>query len=830
MIDIKKIIQYLEGHFRRGRPILMTGAGFSREAKNLKNQKLPFGSELAEQIWNLVYPGDIYEPQTSLQDIFEIAKARHKNDLERLLKEQLTVDPHTSDLTMYENYFSLPWFRCYTLNADNLDKAVDAKYKLKRRIEAIDGMPEKSETTDKKGHIGNKLFSVHLHGIVENGCENLTFGMTQYALRGRYTDSWYSTFASEIMTHPVVFVGTNLDEPSLWSHIEQRSTKGGRGVKEHRRKSFLVTPNLSKARAGLLEAYNVEWIQMDGLQFYDQILKHLVGTTEIGLKTLSETSRNSQESIENDKKLYTVEEFLDKASKEKIDKTACEFLEGSEPTWNDLRCGAAAERESNKQLFKIGDDLLSQRKSNVLILTGTAGSGKSTLAKSLALHFHESGAHIGWIDEIHRPHPRTIRKALDVEDGPKILFIEDAEIYGNSLESVVRELLSINKNRLIVITLRSNLVRRYLGDLKGDSNFTEFDVPHLKDQDIDGILDSLDKFNRLGLLKGKPREEQKKILSGKCGRQLLVAMIEATSGRDFDEKCVDEFEQLTKEEKKYYSTAVIATLKGISIGKDDLIISTEQQSNSHIELLENLINRGLLLALNSSLKVRHKVISEKVFDHMVAEGYVPEALAGLLFSLCAKLDTALPKNTRPWRNVSTLLNNEFLFRSCGKDLGDSVYGEVEIILKENHHYWLQRGTFHVKYGNLNHAEQFINQAYALEPKDDFVLVERCYLRLKIAHSNPLKTDAKEIADESISELVGLIERRGYKDPYPVHILGIQALSWLKNGPLSKSEKLALLTLIRQKVEESMIHHSRRPEIQELQKIVNTEYLSMAVEK
>lgn len=817
----KKIVEYLSGQFERGRPILVSGAGFSSYAKNLKGEPVPSGPKLAEKIWGLVYPDVEYEEKTQLQDIFEIAKAQCRTSLISLLNEHLIIDPSKSDLSAYEKIFLFPWYRSYTLNADNLDKVLNTHYMFRRKLLAIDGMAEKSISTDSIGSIADNLFSIHLNGIFERDPDAITFGRLQYARRTRFADPWYSTFTTEIMTHSVVFIGTTLDEPPLWEHIEQRDIKGGRGVRENRPWSFLITRDLSKPRADLLKQYNVEWLNLELEEFYEEILSKCKGAVASGYKALRALSQEERQTMETDSKLYTVETLLDKEHKE-IEGTASDFLLGSEPTWNDIRCGAASKRHCDNDLFKKVKEIKKQRKHHVLILTGTAGSGKSTVAKRIALELHKQGENIGWIDQYHCPHSRIIINALESETAPDILLIEDAFVYGQSLESLLIALKKFDK-KIVIVVLRSNQIEKLLGDIKSDKTFEEFVVPNLSDEDIDGLLDSLDRFNRLGILKGKSRDEQRNMFKSKCNRQLLVAMIEATSGADFDKKCTSEYEQLSDAEKRYYEIAVVATCKGIAISQDDLILSTGQQSNPHIDFLRKMLSRGLLLyGDNNTIRVRHKVISEKVFDHMVKQNLTVIPITALLYSLCSKTNLNLPKNARPKRNIVALLNHEFLYKACGKDGTSRVYGQLETILRDDYHYWLQRGSFHLENGDVLLAENFINQAYSMEPLDKFVVVSKCYLQLKKAYTFPTRDDSGAMAKEAIENLVELINSG--ESPYYTHILGSQGLAWSRKGRLSFEERVKLLALLREKVSNGVKLFPRSPEIKQLNLDIEKEYL------
>lgn len=824
--DKQEIIQYLKNHFSKGRPILFTGSGFSSLALNLVGNNLPFARGLAEEIWKLIYPSDEFEEDNTLQDIFETAIQLQKNNLTDCLKNQLTIDPSKSDLSIYSKIFSLPWYRIYTLNIDNLIKAVNARYSLPRKMVEIDGMPGKEISPESYGSIGSKLFAIHMHGVLDKVPDGITFGRLQYAQRASSIDTSYARLVAEMNNHPFVFIGTTLDEPSLWKYLELRGQKGPRGMRERRPKSYLVSRSIPKTRKNLLEGFNIQFVGKALSDFYESILKECESVIPQGIKALDELSRASQESIANDQALFLIEKFLDDLKGIPIDATARNFLFGSEPNWNDVRCGAASKRNCEKEVLEKFYEVFNSESTKVLVISGTAGTGKSTVAKRLALKIMNEGHKIAWIDQNYRPHPPIIRKALAEKNGPDILFIEDANIYKNYLDPLIRELFSIERKITIVVILRSHLVQRYFGVISKRKNFIEISIPHLTDEDVDGILQCLDNYNRLGALKGKSLNDQRIMFKAYCGRQLLVAMISATSGDNFDQKCISEYKELTEEQKGFYEIAVVASKKGIQIVKNDLIVGTEQNSNEDIELLDQLINRGLLVSIHGRIAIRHKVIAERVFNHLSSEKSPREAIAGLIFALCGKLELASPRQNRTKRDLGALINHEFLFRSCGKEEPKRLYEEFENLLSNNHHFWLQRGSFHVEYGELDLAINFLNQAYGLCPDDPLVLVERSYLNFKLAYKFPSKENSQALAKEAMDTLNNLISYRGAKDPYPYHVLGSQGLSWSRKGQISFEERMELLGSFKKTLAEGIKNHPQNENLIGLKRAIEKEILEV----
>jgi hypothetical protein len=89
---LNTLIPHLGGQFERALPVLFTGAGFSRGARNILGQPVASSADVREALWKLCFPGRDLDPGSSLQHLFAHAQIRHKRDLTELLVQLLSVD------------------------------------------------------------------------------------------------------------------------------------------------------------------------------------------------------------------------------------------------------------------------------------------------------------------------------------------------------------------------------------------------------------------------------------------------------------------------------------------------------------------------------------------------------------------------------------------------------------------------------------------------------------------------------------------------------------------------------------------------------------------
>ena len=356
-------------------------------------------------------------------------------------------------------------------------------------------------------------------------------------------------------------------------------------------------------------------------------------------------------------------------------------------------------------------------------------------------------------------------------------------------------------------------------------------MPHLTNDDIDSLISTLDRENRLGGLKGKEKSEQRDIFRSKAGRQLLVAMIEATSGRRFEEKIYEEFSELSSDAKLAYAIVALATKFRHTVTRDEILIATGAASNEMLNVVDQLVRRKLVSVReqDSALQARHRLVAEILVDQLADGGLLGEVIQGLAFLAATKVYADLDRSARPWRLLRPLLNHDFLARSLGVDRARAMYDYLENVLNWDYHFWLQRGSLEVKLGTISEAENFLAQARSLAPDDPFVMNEWAYLLFRKGIDSPGALNAGEMVEEAISILEELIVARGSIDPYPFHVLGSQGLAWARRGLDVVGERQQLLQMILRHVEDGVRKHPLSEDLGRLRDDIRKEVLLTAVQ-
>lgn len=723
-----------------------------------------------------------------------------------MLKRNFSIDPARLP-GWYRLYFGAPWRRIFTVNVDDLENAAARAFDLPRRPAPI------SALTEHAVHPGTDLQVVHLNGMVSE-YPAVTFSAIDYARRAVGPDPWYDILVAELADSPVVFVGTKLDEQGFWSAIQLRSIHGGQRP-EQRPGSYLVTPELASPRQRLLEELNVQLIQMNAEQFAEEWLASSAFYAEQGHQALSRRQPSAGSWDPN--LLREVGELR----RQRYGDLAT-YLLGRAPTWHDVTEGFAVERDFEAEIALDRP---------LTILVGTAGCGRSTTLMRLALAAQASGATVRWLDDETTMSLSAMRRQVRGTD-VEILFVDDLQRFGEAAGSFIIDICRDNPQlRLVCASTSTAFERLNLADTltSSDLPYQRIDVPHLVDSDIDRLLDALTDANRLGRLRNLSRTDQRRAFRERAGRQLLVAMIEATSGERFEDRVDRECQELASDAQAVYAICALATARGHFLLREELLLAAQDLCSSPLSILRQLRNQHLLVEVDRKIRVRHRVIAGRVQRYFRLNGMLREPLIGLLWALATKVTPGTHRRSREMRLLIEYMNHSTL-----AELTDSVetprlaYDRLEDALEDNFHYWLQRGSCELDHGSLQLADNYLNQAYAMQDEDDYVRTAWAHKELRWAAENASDSGAAERAQFAIEELEDSIRRRGARDTYPYHVLGSQGLHWSRRGVMSTDERKRLLARLLNSVKEGASKHGQARDLQQLKEDVEREYLSMAV--
>jgi Mrp family chromosome partitioning ATPase len=797
--------------------VLFTGAGFSTLAKDRSGNHLPSSLELRELLWRLCF-SEPFDGASTLGELYQVALSRQRGELEKLLATRLSVDPDRLP-DFYRLYADFPWHLWYTLNIDDLPEAAGRRFAPTRPIKVISA----AVTASGQSLPDSNLEVVALNGTVHDPAESLTFSESQYAERISRQEPLYARCVADITARPVVFIGTELREVPLWQHIELRKQR--HQGRDPRPTGILVTPELSLARREVLDTLRIEWLPGTAESFAADVLGPLHGDASAGFAFISRSlGRTGLVSIPLASQLSAERPALE-----------TEYLLGEEPHWSDILTGRAIEREDDLGLLAQAWTILNGEKLHTaLALTGTAGTGKSTALMRLALRLSNQGIPVLWIARDSQASPPQIRARVREHDSPVALAIDDADLYGTSLVSLLRDLVADGKRILVVFAVRAAKLDEISQRLSSshDVDLLEHPVPNLTDGDINALISTLDRHNRLGILKGKSQVERRQAFREKAGRQLLVAMIEATSGERFEQKVFDELTGLAGEQRYVYSCVCLASSLRHFLLKEEVQLASGDASGEALVALERLLARHMVSAPPPDYHyfARHRVIADLVVTKLGELRELAEVIDGLAFAAAAKVNGLQNRRDRNWRFLARLINHEYLRQVIGVMEARKIYAGLENILSFDYHYWLQRGSLEVQAGDVRLAENFLSQARSLAPDDYRVETAFAYMQIRKAGDTPHAPESRTLMQTAVDSLESVISMRGDQDPYPFHVLGSQGLAWARRArnQMTGEETRLFLGRLLSAVQSGIKKHPLERDLKQLASDLEKEILMTAV--
>lgn len=778
--------QNLLRQLARNRVVLVTGAGFSADATNISGGKLPVGSQLTKSLWGFLYDGD-YDGKTTLRTLYAVAQTHRKGkaSLRQFLESQLRVKEYPAWYKAVSWWF---WRRIYTFNADDLIERIYADVVAQR----LDTIVAPDFFRDRDSFL-RTLQYVKLHGSITD-VRDLTFGPREYGARAAArTDIWYLHFVEDYSTMPTLFVGTELDEQLFWQYVEMRGAQVLRGTRVRRPKCFMVSPTISKPNEEVLEQYNIVCIRSTGEEFFrwlreqmeppsrENVLRVLDPTLQ---PALSASERGVPEAeVARMEYFYT---FFRVPVRPVNPRSRATFLLGAPPTWEDIAADLDAHREIDDILTGALVDAIKTDSADVLLVSSAAGGGKSTICKRAALDLVDRGYSVYFSEGASSPDPSKLSSFLTSVEERSFLFFDNA---GHDLTSIAEIFDRIRENHarpVFVVAARSNDVAFHGHEFgRVGARVTPIEIPHLCDEDIEAILETLQRHDLLGKLREKTHEEQVEAFRTKARKQILVAMREATSGRGFDEIMQDEFKSVQPEGARLlYLVAAVASDEDYGLTVQQMITAMGLPPTETQVLIEKSL-AGIL--------VQHEFESEKYFirhpaiAHFIIESAPRPMLADAVVALLITISTVLPqgrdrRSSRAFRLYRNVLNHHRLNDIFASKLFlvRKIYEGIKDYYRDDGHYWLQYGSYETEYGgDISLAENYIGQATALLPPNSRqVETATAHLLLKKALAAAGASPAAEYCEEALGILRSHMADQNKVSLHALHIFGSQMTHYI----------------------------------------------------
>ena len=750
----------LKETIREGNVILFLGAGASIGATSPEGNKLPLGEELSNLLSKKFLGGEDADQPLAIVAEYAISET-----------DLITVQRFIFDLfepfKPADTHKLIPTFKWAGIATTNYDLIIERAYEA-ATVPTQELVPflSNNDRVDYKLRNNNSVPYLKLHGCISRSEDPdlpLILTVDQYITHRNHRNKLYERLAEYGSQYPIVFVGHSLTDQSLRQILLELTNES-----LSRPRYYVVTPDPSERQVRLWESKKITALQGTFQMFLEELNREIApALRSIRLPTLEHpieknfVERGSQLSesalgMLNSSVTYLYPHLPTEHTKH------LDFYKGYSYGWDAIQKSYDSRRDLEDTILSdtiLLDDVDRPSFCEIYLIKGHAGSGKTIIMKRVAWDaMAEYEKLCLFCDSSEEIDSAAIFEILDKTSERLFLFIDKATDHLADIKHLVRTARQ-NKYRLtIFIASRTNewnieggTVDTLLDDV--------YEVRYLKPPEISLLIEKLEENNALGLLKNLSREEQFTAFKDRAGRQLLVALHEATMGKPFEDVVFDEYKQIQPNHAKLmYLTVCALNRLGVPVRAGIIYrihnISFTEFKNKFFGPLESVIFTRQYIREDMAYFSRHPWIAEIVFERAL---HREDDRFELYLSLIKALDIGYDSDRKAYRSLIKAKNLIELFPN--HDKVRSIYDAVEPASRNDAFYFQQRAIYEMKRDNpnLNQAYQLLKTAARLAPNDRFITHSIAELELQRAETsrNPREVEHHlETALDTASLLTG----------------------------------------------------------------------------
>lgn len=752
----------LVDEIRQGRVVLFLGAGASKGARNKVGEEPPSGKELTNLLSDRFLGGRGKDEPLSW--IAELAIS--ETDL-------ATVQDYIAglflDLVAAKYHLMIPTFRWRGLVTTNFDTLIENIYSgVDKRVQNLVKFVSDKDRVDDLLRTPESLPLLKLHGCITLTHDEkvpLILTTEQYSTHREGRNRLFQTFYGWGYEYPIVFIGHGMQDSDIRITLLELSK-----LQEFRPRYYIVKPSFTEEEKRLWESKRISIL--DGT--FESFMNELDSQISSGVRILFRKVRGDHpvrtRFVRNEEMSPTLENFLTNDA---------DYLHGSLPIGNGVP--TAFYKGFDLGWYPIGQNLDVRRKlmdtllfdvilrneedrptkTEFYVIKAEAGAGKTVLLRRLAWEaaaeanalciFMYGYGHISY---------EAIRELYSLTQKRIFFFIDDTADHVNELEILLR---NSKKEKLPLTVISAERINEWNMGCENIAPYLseEFQIKYLSDKEIADLVRLLEKHKSLGYLDKMSQEERVKEFEKRAGRQLLVALYEATTGKPFEEILIDEYNEIRPKAAQviYLSVCVlnrlnipvraglIARIHGIGFAdfKEKFLAPLEHV----VQVKQNPLTKDYFYL------ARHPEIAAIVFDRILSS---PHDRLNEYLRILAELNLAYTPDRRAYRGLvhgKTLLA---LFPDYKAVL--EIFRVAETVGKNEPYLYQQKGIYEMSRpnGNYERAYEYLNTARTLSGKDPSIvhsLAELARIRAEKASTSLEKTgyrlESKKLAYSILSD-------------------------------------------------------------------------------
>ena len=733
------ILEKLSRCLLKGRPILFTGAGFSRYGKNGQGNDIPTGFELKSKILTelLGYEkeSDDYNDliRNTLTDIYGFAQEEKSE-----LKVRDYVFSLFTDCTPqgFHNVIArFNWKRVYTTNIDDLYENASNQDSL-----LVQNMPTRRESFS-----GKKIEYIKLHGCVRNPSGGIVFSRQDYIdsmLKSQ--DYRFNMFGQDIQTEDFIFIGTEMDEFNLdyylklFESVQGQSTNG---------QLFFIKPNPDRmflSKINKRGGYVINWTA----ERFAEHLQHLAVKEKVNPYVYRLDG-------------YQYINKIFEAAKDFKGFRSDLYL-GNDPKWSDIFYDWDFIHPKIEALAKQAVSYTENGHNLIVSLCGKAMSGKSVYLKRIGIRLVNEGfAVYEFVGRRFNFHD-FIRTCKIIPDTKIALLIDDGSFYYSAIRNLFRDF-EKGKQLIVITTSRPYYHNRKRYNLVFETQLLEenihAEIVSVDNQFAKNIANKLDEKGFLGNLKSLEYGERVAFISKTNDVSSLLYSLNNSSSNAFQRRQKEVYAEMKDEIGEYNKfLQLLAIFQKMDLPYFPLELLGLWDAKNYSQILENCQDFIKFTPDNHGVELRNDILTNLLLKDLDSSSKM-ELIGDILVLVSPQVSD---KDHSYWNEIqSSLMKGKLLKRVLGIKRDDikSLLFSIQKYYNDNFNYWIQVGISEQNERDFEKALNHFNQAASINPRSYMVLnaIARNYMLQ--ANSKHSRVEAQPLFEEGERRILELIRER-----------------------------------------------------------------------
>ena len=764
-------------NLREGRVVLFLGAGASMGANHPEGENPPTSKELASLLAN-----EFLRPEFSVRPLAQVAElAVSESDL---FTVQDFIASKFEPFAPSDFHRIIPKLKWKALATTNYDLIVERAYdQIDEPIQLPVVFIKNGQRVEEKLQGPQSLIYLKLHGYTTdiNDYETpLIITTDQYVSFRKNRSRLFDRLKDLFYEYPFVFVGYSLSDFDLRTILLELTGD----IPLARPRSYIVLPKLSGPEVRFYESKRITHIEAtfsDFLRKADasvpaqfRVLMSLQDTSEHPIiKKLSSGGKNDPSPS-----LMTLITRDTDYVHPNIQPTELDpklFYKGYFPDWTPIYLDLDVPRRITEILLTEVVLESADRDPNypeLFVLKGHAGSGKTVVLRRLAW---ESSRDLGviclWLKRGQLPNYEALIELYRLSGQRIFLFVDPVTDNIGLIQDIIIQALNDKLPISIIAAERYHEWNVECAELEPYLS-NEYELRNLSEKEIDQLIGLLEKHDSLGHLKGLSIEQQREQLKEHAGRQLLVALHEATLGKPFADIVHDEFKSITpRKAQSLYLTVCIFHRLGVP-ARAGLIsrvhgIPFTMFENELFSPLESVVFNHFDQRIQDNMYLsRHSHIAELVFERVLTS---PQDRFDEYSRIIAEIDYDYYSDREAFHGITKakelidLFPDPLMIRNLYSAAQDRIGDEPWLLQQEAIFEMNSDG------GSLERSRRLLERAHEMAPKNRLILHSLSELTLRRSEESNNAPERAKLRDNARQQALSLIHS-GQISPYPYHTL------------------------------------------------------------